>query len=168
LVPFGQPPHREATADPGAEHRFALCRAGTAGDERLDVLRAEIDRPGASYTVDTLRELRDQSGDDELFLVIGADEAAALPSWREPEEVLRLARIAVAPREGVADDDVRRALARLRGGDGVSFFTMPGIDISSTMVRDRVAQGEPIRYLVPRGIEEYIAKHGLYRDGRDA
>jgi nicotinate-nucleotide adenylyltransferase len=134
-----------------------------AGDERLGVSRADVDREGPAYTVELLRALRAAAPEDELVFVVGGDMAHFLPAWREPEEVLALARLAVAEREGVARQEILERLAPLRGAqDRVDFFAMPRIDVSSTLIRRRAAAGLPIRYLVPDAVAEHIARRGLY------
>ena len=158
-VPVGRAPHREIPQDPGPEVRFQMCDHATAGDERFGLSRIEIDRDGPSYTVDTLRELREQSPDDELVLILGGDQAAALPMWHEPGEVMRLAAIAVAER---ADTDRGRVQDAVAGQVELRFFDMPRIDISSTMVRERAASGRPIRYLVPDKVASFIGAQSLY------
>jgi len=164
FVPVGQAPHRGVEADPGAETRLELSRAAIEGDERLQVTRVELDRPGPSYTVDTLRSLREvRPAEDELVLLLGGDQAAELPSWHHPEEVLALAEVGIVARSDLSPDDVRARLDGLRGAEGLRFFEMPRIDISSTLVRRRVAEGLPIRYLVPRSVERLIEQRRLYR-----
>jgi nicotinate-nucleotide adenylyltransferase len=121
-----------------------------------------VQRPGPSYTVDTLGALHSQAPDNELFLIVGGDVAAGLPSWHEPERVLSLARLAVAKRRGTARASVLEALSDVRGGDRAQFFRMPRIGISSTMVRQRVRAGHAIRYLVPEPVASYIDEHRLY------
>jgi nicotinate-nucleotide adenylyltransferase len=162
LMPAGVPPHKEVEADPGAEARFALCRAAIGGDERLDVSRLELDRPGRSFTVDTLRALHDHSPQDDITFIVGGDMARSLPSWREPEAVLSLATVAVAERAGDDRDAVTDAIAPLTGAERVRFFDMPRIDVSSSLVRERVASGRPIRYLVPDAVGDAIAEQGWY------
>lgn len=162
LMPVALPPHKEAVEDPGPQHRVAMCRLAAAGDERLGLSELEIDRGGPSYTVDTLRALHDASPQDELTFVAGGDMAASLPGWREPEEVLRLARFAVAEREGAGRAEVERAGAGLAGRDRVVFFDMPRIDVSSSAIREGVAAGRPVRDLVPDAVARYIEEHGLY------
>jgi nicotinate-nucleotide adenylyltransferase len=162
LVPAGVPPHKDAEADPGAEARLELCRLAIAADERLTVWRDELDRPGRSYTVDTLRAVHERDPGDELTLIVGADMARTLPAWREPEAVLSLARVAVAAREGVEREAVAGELGSLGSRDRISFFAMPRIDISSTLIRRRLARGEPIRYLVPDAVASRIAEKRLY------
>jgi nicotinate-nucleotide adenylyltransferase len=161
LVPVGEAPHREIEQDPGPEARLEMCELAVRDDERLAVSRIEIDRSGPSYTVDTLRELRARSGDVPV-LVLGGDQAATLRDWREPEEILRLATVAVAERTGWERGALAERLAPLPGAELVRFFPMPRIDVSSTLVRRRAARGEPIRYLVPDRVASYIVAGSLY------
>jgi len=163
LVPVGRAPHRELEQDPGGEVRVALCEAVIAPDERLELSRAEVDRPGRSYMADTLALLGDAAPDAELTLILGADQAATLASWHEPERVLELARVAVAAREGLDRDQVTERLAGLPGAERIVFFDMPRIDVSSSLVRERAASGRPIRYLVPDAVADLIAARELYR-----
>jgi nicotinate-nucleotide adenylyltransferase len=158
-VPVGRAPHREIPQDPGSEVRFQMCDYATAVDERFGLSRIEIDRDGPSYTADTLRELRERSPDDELVLILGSDQAAALPEWHQPEEVMRLAAIAVAERTG---SDRARVEEAIGGQVDLTFFEMPRIDVSSTMVRERAASGQPIRYLVPDKVANFIGAQSLY------
>ncbi len=162
FVPFGRAPHRELPDDPGPEVRLELCELALADDERMGASRLEVDRPGPSYTVDTLAELRKRSPDDELALILGGDQAAALPEWHEPERVLELATVATVPRTGWPRERIAVKMASLRGSDRVHFFDMPRIDVSSSLVRRRAARGEPIRYLVPDRVAEYIDTNSLY------
>jgi nicotinate-nucleotide adenylyltransferase len=164
LVPVGEAPHREIEADPGVGIRLALCRAAVAGDERLGCSEVEAERPGPSYTVDTLSALHEQRrGTAELVLILGADQAAELAGWRAPEEVLARAEVAVATRAGLGEDEVRARLAGLAGAEHLRFFSMPRVDVSSTLVRGRIAEGLPIRYLLPEAVERLIEERGLYR-----
>ena len=134
------PPHKEAPEDPGGHVRLGLCEAAIAADARFEVCGIELERAGPSYTVDTLRLLSDQAPEDELIFIAGGDMARSLPSWREPEQVLSMATFAVAERAGAAR-----------------------IDVSSSDVRRRVAEGRPIRYLVPDAVAGEIERQGLYR-----
>jgi nicotinate-nucleotide adenylyltransferase len=163
LMPVAVPPHKEAREDPGAAARLELCRLAVADDERFEVSTLEIERGGASFTVDTLRELHDVEPEHDLTFIVGGDMAQSLPAWREPEAILALARLAVAEREGVRREDIARRLGPLHAGDRVSFFDMPRIDISSSDIRRRVAEGRPIRYLVPDAVADAIGRRSLYR-----
>jgi nicotinate-nucleotide adenylyltransferase len=162
LVPVFEPPHKEVEADPGVEHRIELCRRAVGGDPRFEVSRIEADVPGRSYTVDTLRRLHESSPEDDLTFIVGGDMAQALPTWHQPEAVLSLATLGVAEREGVRRTDISERLSRLAGADRIRFFDMPRLDISSSMIRRRIALGRPIHYLVPEGVAAYIADEGLY------
>ena len=170
LMPVAVPPHKEAHEDPGAAARLELCRLAVADDDRFEVSTLEIERGGASFTVDTLRELHDVEPEHDLTFIVGGDMAQSLPAWREPEAILRLARLAVAEREGVRREDIARRLEPLHDGDRVVFFDMPRIDVSSSTIRRRVAEGRPVRYLVPDAVAAAIAERGLYRQpaGRPA
>jgi len=163
LMPAGQPPHKpRLPGDPGALHRLELCRRAAQGDPRLQVSALEVDRAGPSYTVDTLQELHSKTPDNELFLIVGGDVAAGLPSWREPERVLSLATLAVAARRGTTRESIDASLAGLKGGERAEFFRMPRVGISSTDIRRRVQTQEPIKYLVPDPVASYIDEHRLY------
>ncbi|MDQ4130470.1 MAG: nicotinate-nucleotide adenylyltransferase [Actinomycetota bacterium] len=164
LMPAREAPHRDIELDPGAEARLEMCELAVADDERLAASRVELDRPGPSYTADTLRALRERSPQDELFLILGGDQAAELPSWHEPEEVFRLATVAAVEREGARRDEIQDKLAGLAGAEGLRFFDMPRVDVSSTLVRTRAAMGRPIRYLVPDKVEHFVKARKLYEE----
>jgi nicotinate-nucleotide adenylyltransferase len=161
-VPVGAAPHRAIEEDPGAEARCEMVELAIADDDRFQVSRIELDRQGPSYTVDTLRELREHGPDDELFLILGGDQAASLASWHEPAEVLALATIAVFERATTSFNSIGITLSRLPGADKLRLLQMPRIDISSTMVRRRAAAGKPIRYLVPDKVAHFIGAQSLY------
>ena len=163
LMPVSVPPHKEVEEEPGAEHRLEMCRLATAKDERLAVSRLELDRPGPSYTADTLRAIHESAPGDDLTFIVGGDMAHSLPTWREPEAVLELATLAVAARSGTGRADIEQRLAGLAGRERIRFFDMPRVDISSSDVRRRVRDGRPIRYLVPEEVVRYIGSEGLYR-----
>jgi nicotinate-nucleotide adenylyltransferase len=163
LVPVHSPPHKEIEFDPGVAHRVELCRRAVVGDERLEVSTIESDVPGRSYTVDTLRRLNERRPEDELTFILGGDQACELLAWREPEALLGLAELGVAQREAVRRADVCERLAGLLGvPERLRFFDMPRLDISSSLIRRRVAAGLPVRYLVPDAVADYIATAGLY------
>jgi nicotinate-nucleotide adenylyltransferase len=162
LVPYAEPSHRRLEDDPGAEVRLTMCELAIGADARLGVSRIEIDRGGPSYTVETLRELRRRAPDDELFLLVGGDQAAALGGWRSPEEILSLASLAVAEREGWRRDEVAERLGGLCSPDRVRFFDMPHVEISSSLVRRRARAGLPIRYLVPDKVANFVGAQSLY------
>jgi nicotinate-nucleotide adenylyltransferase len=163
LMPVHTPPHKAAPDDPGPEARLALCRAAVADDEELEVSTLELDRGGASYTADTLRALHGLHEGDDLTFIVGGDMASSLPSWREPEAVLELARVAVAEREEHRRQEIAERVGALRGAaERIVFFTMPRLDISSSDIRARLAEGRPIRWLVPTAVADEIERRGLY------
>jgi nicotinate-nucleotide adenylyltransferase len=164
IIPVAVPPHKDAPGDPGGDVRLELCRLAVGDDERFAVSDLEVRRGGASYTVDTLRALHAAFPGNELSFIVGGDMAFSLPTWRAPAEVVDLARLAVAEREGARQADILERLATIPGAAGrVDFFDLPRMDVSSSLVRRRVAAGHPVRYLVADPVAEYIAQHGLYR-----
>lgn len=164
LTPVATPPHKDAERDPGAGERLQLCRLASAGDERLGVCDLEVRRGGPSYTVDTLRELHARTPEDHLTFIVGGDIALGLPSWHEPEAVLGLARLAVAGRSGSGREEIAVCLSEhFPDAPPPTFFDMPRLDISSSQIRRRIAEGRPIRYLVPEPVAEQIARRKLYR-----
>jgi nicotinate-nucleotide adenylyltransferase len=160
LVPAAVPPHKPVLEDPGAEVRLELCRLAVAGDPGLGVCDLELRRAGPSFTVDTLREL--DAEDQELTFIVGGDMAMTLSTWREPAEILRLARLAIAERGQARREAIETTLAPY-GGARLDFFTMPRLDISSTDVRARAAAGRRLRGLVPDAVAAAIVQRGLYR-----
>jgi nicotinate-nucleotide adenylyltransferase len=164
FMPVFEPPHKTAERDPGVEHRVEMCRLAVAGDSRFGVSRLEADTPVRSFTVDTLRRLHESSPEDELTFIVGGDMAHALPTWHEPAAVLSLATLGVAERDGVGRADITDHLT-LAGlaAHRLRFFDMPRLDISSTEIRRRAADGRPIRYLVPEAVADHIDAKGLYR-----
>jgi len=162
LMPTGEAPHKRIADDPGREQRLAMTRLAAADDPRFSVSTLETERDGPSYTYETLERLGSERGDTELVFVMGADAAVGLESWREPERVAELARIAVARRSGVSNSDVS-AVMRSLGADRVTMLEMPEFGVSSSVVRERAAAGRPLRYLVPEPVARFIDEKGVYR-----
>ena len=162
FVPTARPAHREIEDDPGPDVRLEMCELVAASDDRFIASRIELDREGPSYTVDTLRALQQANPDDELFLLLGADQAERLPTWHEPEAVLELATVCAVERVGYSRNAIVIQLARLKGAQKLRFLEMPVIQISSSSLRRRVSQGKPIRYLVPDEVVRLIEEKGLY------
>jgi nicotinate-nucleotide adenylyltransferase len=163
LMPVHTPPHKEAAGDPGPEARLALCRAAIGDDPELELSALEVERGGPSYTVDTLRALHGSREGDDLTFIVGGDMASSLPDWREPEAVLELARLAVAEREEHRRHEIAERIGALgAAAERVVFFAMPRLDVSSSDVRRRIAEGRPIRWLVPAAVADEIERRGLY------
>ncbi len=152
-VPAAEPPHKPGTGRTQPGLRMAMVQAAVVGDDRFQVDDVELRRPGPSYTVDTLREMHDRWPGADLVLLLGADALRDLPTWRAPEEITRLAGLAVLSRRG-------------DGVPGSPFAALPvpvtRIDISATEVRRRVQAGVPIRHLVPDAVLDIIARERLY------
>jgi nicotinate-nucleotide adenylyltransferase len=162
LVPAAAPPHKDVPGDPGPDIRMHLTRLAAAGNPRLEVSDIELRRQGPSYTVDTLRELAEREPAARPVLIMGGDMALGFAGWREPEVIAGLARFAVVERENIDRSAIAGALMRFPGAD-VKLFSMPRCDISSTLIRARVAEGRSVRYLVPDVVGEEIERRGLYR-----
>ena len=163
LVPTGEAPHKRIVDDPGRELRMTMTRLAAAEDSRFSVSALEVEREGPSYTYETLEMLAEQKGDTGLVFVMGADAAVGLESWRNPERVVELARIAVARRAGVSEADVAAAMRSLDAGDRVTMLEMPQFGVSSSAVRERASSGRPLRYLTPEPVARFIEEKGLYR-----
>ena len=154
FIPAHAPPHKRSRAITPAAIRLEMLEAAIGDDARFGVDTLELERKGISYTVDTLRELREREPRWELYLLLGTDQARDLGSWREPAEIVRLARLVVMARDGVASVSLPWPAETV----GVT-----RIDVSSTGVRNRMAEGRPIRYVVPDGVLRVIEREGLYR-----
>ena len=165
LMPVFSPPHKEVPEDPGPAVRLELCELAVAADARLEVSRLELDRGGASFTVDTLRELHARHPEHELIFIVGGDMAVSLPTWKDPRAVLELSKLAIAERSGALRRDVIERLTAEYGEnvtERLDFFDMPRMDISSSEIRRRVAAGRTIRYRVPDAVADHIASRSLY------
>lgn len=165
LVPTGEAPHKRIEPEPGPELRLELARAAAQSVEGMRVTDLELRRQGPSYSYRTLEQLADEQPDSQLTFVMGADVAAGLGSWRRPERVLELARVAVAARPGFEREGLDAELRRLGSPEPPRLLSMPEIGVSSTMIRERVAAGRPVRWLVPDPVVDLIAERGLYRSG---
>jgi nicotinate-nucleotide adenylyltransferase len=163
LVPTGQAPHKRIVDDPGPETRMEMTRLAAADDSRFSVSPLEVEREGPSYTYETLEALAEERADRELVFVMGADAAVGLESWREPERVVELARLAVARRAGVSDPEVGAVMRSLGCEGGATMLEMPQFGVSSSAVRERAKQGRPMRYLVPDTVADLIEERGIYR-----
>ena len=161
LIPAGIAPHREIDPEPGPEVRLEMVRLAAAEDGLLDASDVEVARDEPSWTFRTLELLHDARPEDEITLLMGADVAESLGSWKHPERVLELAEVGVAGRPGSILDEAESVLEDL--GGRFEAIRMPGLGVSSTRVRRRVAAGRSIRYLVPDPVRELIAERGLYR-----
>ncbi len=155
FVPTGEPWQKSGVSL--GEHRYLMTVIATASNPRFTVSRVDIDRGGPTYTIDTLRDLKADRPDAEFFFITGADALAQILSWRDHDELWDLAHFVAVSRPGhvLSTDGLPT--------DDVSQLEIPALAISSTDCRDRVQRGNPVWYLVPDGVVQYIAKHHLYR-----
>jgi nicotinate-nucleotide adenylyltransferase len=161
FIPTGRPWQKPVGVSP-AEDRYLMTVIATASNPAFAVSRLEVDNPGPSYTVDTLRRLRSELPEGTRLLFIGgADLLQQLLTWKEPEQVLALAELIAATRPDFDVDDVIQKVPAAAGR--VHRMEIPALAISSSDIRARVARGEPIEYLVPEGVARYIQKRALYR-----
>ena len=163
FLPAGQPWRKAGQMIASNEHRLAMLRRALEGEAAFQVSRLELERPGPSYTADTLEALRDDRPEDELFFLLGEDALMDLPNWERPRRIPELARLAVARRADSSPEALEEAERRLPGlGERVIWLKMPAVAVSATEIRERVREGQPIGGLVPATVEEYIRKQGLY------
>jgi nicotinate-nucleotide adenylyltransferase len=160
VAPTGRTPGKAVASDP--EVRVRLAEAAFADVPGAEVSRIDVDRPQPAYSIDTVRWVHDTLG--EPLFIVGADRFADFLSWREPNEVLRFARLGVATRPGFDLSSLNAVLEAVEQPERVAFFVIPPVPVSSTEVRERVAAGLPIDWLVPRGVEQLIVALGLYRE----
>jgi nicotinate-nucleotide adenylyltransferase len=164
FMPAGQPPHKRGHKLTSPAERLLMTRLAISGDPTFSLCPIEMERPGPSFTVDSVDELLRMYAGARLYLLMAADSLAQIETWREPDRLLALVEWAVGPRPGVGApdrDDLRRrfgpAASRIHLLDG------PSLDVSASEIRRRVAAGQAIRYLVPRAVEALIVERGLYR-----
>ncbi len=166
LMPAAQPPHKAGRLVSRATDRLLMTRLAIQADPAFELTGLEMERPGPSYTVDSVAELKRLHPDAELFLVMAADSLAEIDSWREPDRLLDEIEWIVGPRPGSELPDRSRLEERFGERAGrIHGLQGPALDVSSSEIRRRVAAGHTIRYLVPRDVEEMIIDRGLYRRG---
>ena len=156
FVPAREQPFKAGEHSATAADRAAMVEQAIAGSPGMRLERLELDRPGPSYTVDTLRALREREPGSSFVLLVGSDAARGVPRWHEASELSRLARLVAFGRAGTTAGALPT---------GIEYITVPAVEISSTAVRERVRRGQSIRYWVPDAVAEFIASRGLYRDG---
>ncbi len=159
----GRAPHKEIEDDPGSEIRLEMAGLAAEDEDGVEASGLEVERDEVSYSYRTLELLTEQEAGNELFFLMGADMAAGLASWKEPERVVELARIGVVPRPGVELGAVDSALERLGASDRAEIIDMPLCGASSTTVRQRAREGKPLRHLVPDPVIRLIGERRLYR-----
>jgi nicotinate-nucleotide adenylyltransferase len=164
FVPAGQPWLKVDSPISPAEHRVEMVRLALADKPYFKLSTMEIERAGPTYTVDTIAELKAQLGaEDELFFILGWDNLAELPRWRQPSRLIQMCRLVAVPRPGSPRPDLKALEAIIPGlSQRVALMDKPEIDISASAIRNRVAQGLSIHHLVPEPVGRYIKEHKLY------
>ncbi|AMO89786.1 nicotinate (nicotinamide) nucleotide adenylyltransferase [Corynebacterium simulans] len=164
FVPTGQPWQKAGRDVTAAEHRYLMTMVATASNPRFTVSRVDIDREGPTYTIDTLRDLRELFPDAELYFITGADSLASIMSWHDWEVMLEMANFVGVTRPGY---ELSKDMLPLESQTGIELIEIPAMAISSTDCRKRAGEGEPVWYLVPDGVVQYIAKNNLYGPNPD-
>jgi nicotinate-nucleotide adenylyltransferase len=164
FMPGARPPHKADRAITAADHRVAMVELAIAGNPHFSLSRAEIDRSGTSYSVETLERLTADRPTDRFTFIVSTEAARQLPTWREPRRLLELCEIVVVPRAGYPPLESGWAAHEFAGLEHrfLAVDTSP-VGHSASDIRSRVATGRTIRYLVPPPVEDYIARYGLYR-----
>jgi nicotinate-nucleotide adenylyltransferase len=166
FVPAGIPPHKRGVRISSGTDRYMMAVMATVTNPYFQVSRTELDRPGPSYAIDTVRHFRDQfDKETEIFFITGADAAIEILTWKDAKDLLKECGFIVATRPGCSTGELERRLleARAHSTHSIHIVEVPALAISSTDIRRRVEQGEPIRYLLPSNVETYVHKAGLYR-----
>jgi nicotinate-nucleotide adenylyltransferase len=163
LMVTNRAPHKEIEDDPGADVRLEMAVAAADAEEGVEASPLEVERDEVSYSYRTLELLAEEESEGERYFLLGADMAAGLAGWKEPERVLQLAKLGVVPRPGVGLGAVNSALERLGASGRAEIIDMPLCGASSTTVRQRAREGKPLRHLVPDPVIELISERGLYR-----
>ncbi len=165
FMPTGNPAAKAHEVVSPAEHRYLMTVLATAANPDFDVSRMEVDRPGLTYTIETLTALRQEYGPSaELYFITGADAVWEIVTWKDAKEVADLATFIAATRPGYDLEAARGLHEQAATGFRIEYIEVPALAVSSTDLRRRVAERRPIRYLTPESVVAYIEKHGLYRE----
>ena len=166
LMPLGDAPHKDVSKTP-ARQRYEMVREAVRDNPAFAVSDMEVKRSGKTYTVDTVREIKDINPQIDIYFVMGADELEAIDSWKSPDILFSLCRVIAVSRPGYNTQKLVEKIGEVKekyGGEA-SFLEVPSLDISSSDLRNRIKTGRSVKYLIPREAEEYIEKHDLYKEG---
>jgi len=166
FIPAGRPPHKKNQNIAHDEHRYLMTVLATVNNSYFDVSRVEIDRPGTTYTIDTIRAIKKIYNDVEIYFITGADAIGEILTWKEPEELLQLCKFVPVTRPGYNKDNLIKKFSEIssRFGINLDFTEVPSLAISSTDIRNRVKSGKTIKYLLPEEVEKYILKFDIYKN----
>ncbi len=163
FMPTGLPPHKEIEGGTSAEARYLMTVLATASNPRFQVSRYEVNKQELCYTVDTIRHLSGEMPGTGFFFITGADAVLEILEWKDPEELLQMSTLIAATRPGYPLDKLTEITERFSRQDRVKVMEIPAIGVSSSLIRERVSRGKSVRYLVPKAVEQFIEKEGLYR-----
>lgn len=162
VLPTGDPYHKEGGLDPGRRARLEMAELAFRDEPGCEVLAVEVERAGPTYTADTVARLVEEQPDLEPVLLLGADAALGLPTWERVESLIGAAEIAIAPRSGIEPAEVEGAIRRVSSDARITFFEMPRVDVTATLIRERIEQGIPFEHLVPQRVSALIQERGYY------
>lgn len=168
FVVAGVPPHKLNEEVTPVEHRLAMVRLAITSNPYFEISTVDVERPGPSYTVDTVSILQERSGQGtEIYFIMGLDSLVELSTWHQPQRLIQLCRLVAAKRPGIQIDAAELETSLPGISSRLQIIDMPEVDISSTELQERVREGLPIKYQVPEEVERYINDHGLYRQWRE-
>lgn len=164
LMPAGSPPHKPDRKITDGHARADMLALAVSGYPEFVIDRRELRRKGPSFTVDTLREIKEQFPEAEIFLIIGADSLKDLASWREPETIMQLATVVAVNRPGQPQLTKQQAAEWVGEAfaENIKLLSMPGTDLSATELRQRIKDGKELRFMTPKAVEAFIKQHSIY------
>ena len=170
FIPTGSPPHKSTPPDVShSEHRYLMTVLATYNNPFFDISRIEIDRPGITYTIDTIAQIREICNDQiKIYFITGADAVSEIINWKDSEQLLKMCSFIAVTRPGYNKDKLRGQVnsIKLDYQSRLHYLEVPELDISSSDIRERVRTGKPIKYMLPLEVEDYIAKNALYKGDR--
>lgn len=167
FIPTGQPPHKESKRVTASEHRYLMTVLATVENPHFNVSRIEIDRPGATYTVDTIKEIKELYGaDTKIYFITGADAVHEILTWDRVDELMKICEFVAVTRPGYKRRQLKEKVEELKGSFEckVHYLEVPALAISSSDIRARIKENRPIQYLVTQAVEQYIRKFKLYSE----
>ncbi|HHX61845.1 MAG TPA: nicotinate-nucleotide adenylyltransferase [Epulopiscium sp.] len=167
FIPTGHPPHKDAGRVTHSEHRYLMTVLATVENPHFNVSRIEIDRPGTTYTIDTIKKIKESYNPDvKIYFITGADAVHEILTWERVDELMKICEFVAVTRPGYKRQQLREKVEELKGSFecSVHYLEVPALAISSSDIRGRVEKYKPIQYLVPQAVEKYIQKFKLYSD----
>lgn len=166
FVPTGTPPHKSTEGMSSAYHRYMMVQFATMTNPKFYVSDLETKKRGICYTIDTIRELKKKYSNTDFYFITGTDAVLDLPTWKEPEKILKLCKFIAVNRPGYISDNFDKEINKIikEYGGSIDIIKVPQLKISSTDIRDRICYNRSVKYLLPEIVEQYILKNGLYKN----